>query len=107
MGHIGTNKQNETLTFMMLKKDQNGKISNSESMKIQRYSPITSRSRRATEITKELLIEDHGPSFKQFETYFMNENITQTIVEAHNGFERNIFYQIHDLKMRVAVINNQ
>ena len=40
--HIGTNKQNE---FVMLKKDRNGKISNSDSMKIQRYSPITSRSR--------------------------------------------------------------
>ena len=63
--------------------------------------------RRSTQITNELLIEDHGPPFKQIETYFEDENITEIIVEAHKEFDENTFFLIHDLKMRVAVISNQ
>ena len=58
-------------------------------------------------MTTEILIEDHGQPFKQRETHFFNENITQTVVEAHKEYPENTFFQIHNLGLRVAVVGNQ
>ena len=58
-------------------------------------------------MTTEILIVDHGPAFKQRETHFLNENITQIVVEAHKEFSENTFFHIHNLGLRVAVVSNQ
>ena len=57
--------------------------------------------------TTEIMIEDHGLPFKQIETFFENENITQILVEAHKEYEENVFFLLHNLGLRVAVVNNQ
>ena len=55
----------------------------------------------------EILIEDHGHPFKQRETHFVDENITQIVVEAHKEFSENTFFYVHNLGLRVAVVSNQ
>jgi len=58
-------------------------------------------------IESELEIRDHSNSpFKQYTTYYPDENITEITVEEHNDYERNTFFLLPSYQLRVAVIGN-
>merc|ERR1719259_142296 len=44
--------------------------------------------------------------FKQYTTHYINENITEITVEAHNDFEQNTFFLLPEYQLRAAVIGN-
>lgn len=58
-------------------------------------------------IRSEIEISGHSSRpFKQITSHYINENITEITVEAHNNYERNTFFLIPEQQLRVAVIGN-
>ena len=54
-----------------------------------------------------LEIHDHSVSpFKQYTKFYEEENITEITVQAHNDYEQNTFFLLHDSQLRVAVLGD-
>ena len=52
-------------------------------------------------------ISDHSAQpFKQYTRYHPDQKITEIKVEAHNDYEQNTFFLLHEHQLRVAVIGN-
>ena len=52
-------------------------------------------------------IRDHSTlPFKQYTRFHPDQKITEIQVEAHNDYEQNVFFLLHEHQLRIAVIGN-
>jgi len=52
-------------------------------------------------------IRDHSTlPFKQYTRFYPDQKITEIQVEAHNDYEQNVFFLLHEHQLRIAVIGN-
>merc|ERR1712064_16700 len=67
----------------------------------------SNRKRRSSQITSVLNIHDHGDrSFQQKQFFYPEENITEIIVDAHKEFEKNTFFLLPNLGLKISVIGD-
>lgn len=63
--------------------------------------------RRSTPIESVFNILDHGDRpFQQKQKLYPEENITEIIVDAHKDFEKNTFFLLPNLGLRISVIGD-
>ena len=62
---------------------------------------------RSSEIASVFNIHDHGDrSFQQKQFFYPEENITEIIVDAHKEFEKNTFFLLPNLGLKISVIGD-
>jgi len=65
------------------------------------------RQRRSVQIETVLNIHDHGDhSFQQKQIFYPAENITEIIVDAHKEFEKNTFFLLPKIGLKISIIGN-
>ena len=63
--------------------------------------------RRSAPIETIINIHDHDDQpFQQKQIFYPDENITEIEVDAHKQFERNTFFLVPNINMRISVIGN-
>ena len=52
-------------------------------------------------------IHDHDEQpFQQKQIYYRDENITEIVVDAHKEFEKNTFFLLPNIGLKISIISN-